>query len=547
MNNRNREATRIPSPGSILLLALWATCALGLCAPWLAASAQTKARRAARTQATPVDERTILRIQELLQRNDREAAKAALDEALKVHSGDAGLENLRGVLAAQSGDSAAAEQAFLAAIAHSPRFANAHLNLGRLYQERASMDAQAGAKALKTYQQLLRFQPENAEANYQAAILLQRAGKFAPSLVSLQRLPVEYQSGPNVLGLLCGAYAGIKDRTNADKTAEKLAMHPEFSEADASPILPILIDNNRSDLALKLLEVLESRGLASAESVHRLGLLYEQVDRYGDAIRILLKITPPTPRTLIDLARIEFRREDYKASLGYLAHARDLAPENPHIHYLFGQTCIRMELIAEAHRSFVRAAELEPNNAEYNYAAGSAAAYLRDPSEALPYFQKYLQLKPGDQQGRLMLGAVYFKNRDYPAARRELQGALTDRRTAPNAHYYLGRIARLEGKLEVAVAELGRALELDPKYASALAELGQCRLQKREYPQAEKTLQEALAIDPDNYTANFNLLTLYSRTKDPREAKQAQRFEIIKERRSEKEQDFLRAIETRPQ
>ena len=42
------------------------------------------------------------------------------------------------------------------------------------------------------------------------------------------------------------------------------------------------------------------------------------------------------------------------------------------------------------------------------------------------------------------------------------------------------------------------------------------RLNRKEYPLAEKELARALEIDPNNYTANLNLMVLYQRTKDPR-------------------------------
>ncbi len=64
--------------------------------------------------------------------------------------------------------------------------------------------------------------------------------------------------------------------------------------------------------------------------------------------------------------------------------------------------------------------------------------------------------------------------------------------------------------------ELRLALEGDPNYADAHAELGRVRLNRKEYPLAEKELARALEIDPNNYTANLNLMVLYQRTKDPR-------------------------------
>ncbi len=523
---------------AMLLACLWP--AFGLNAP-----AQNRTgNRWPRTETAK--EQTILMIQELMQKNDPEAARSSLNDALKRYPGDSGLQNLLGVIEAQSGNYLAAERAFLASIKASPRFANAYLNLGRLYQHQASEDATALPKALKTYQQLLRYHPDNAEANYQCAVLLQLSGNAKTSLPHLQKLPAEYQSGANVLALYCAGYAAAADKVRTNDAAERLLAHPDLSEPDVLPALHVLMKHQRSDLALRFLEELQRRALASPETLRQLGLMYEEQNQLAKARKILETAGAPSVPLLLDLARVAFRQKDFKGALGFLAHARDLEPNRAQIHYLFGETCIRLELVAEAHQSFVKAVELEPDNPEYNYAAGAASAYLRDPSEAIPYFRKFLKLRPGNAQGRLLLGAVLFKTGDYTSAKTELKLALTDNLTASNAHYYLGRIARQEGNFDEALRELQSALHINQRNDAALAELGQLHLQRRDYPAAEKALQQALAIDPDNYAANFNLLTLYSRTKDAREADQAARFEQVKQLRTEKEQDFLRAIETRP-
>ena len=449
---------------------------------------------------TSAREQAIRQIQDLMQEGDPEPAHQALRQALQRYPGDPGLENLRGIMEAQAGNFPEAERAFAAAIARSPRFVNAYLNLGRLYQQHGEI-----AKALQTYRKLLRFQPAHAEANYQAA----------------------------------------GDRARAQDTIERLIAHPELNELDVLPVVPALVKHGGMGSATRLLEEVTRRG-AGPDAHRQLGLLYEEQNRLEAARAALERAGTPTVPLLLDLARVAYRQNDFRGALGYLAHARDLEPANARINYLFGQTCIRLELVAEAHQSFVKAVSLEPNNPDYNYAAGAAAAYFRDPVEAIPYFQKYLQLRPGDLKGRLLLGAVQFKAGDPAAARRELQAALAGKETAANAHYYLGRIARQEGDLPEAIRQQQLALAGDPQLANAMAELGQCYLQQRDYASSEKMLRQALAIDPENYLANFALLTLYSRTRDSREASQAEIFERVKQRRTEREQDFLRAIETRP-
>ncbi|HWQ35606.1 MAG TPA: tetratricopeptide repeat protein [Blastocatellia bacterium] len=490
-------------------------------------------------------EQMILQIQELMQQNRPTEAHEALNAALRKYPGDAGLENLLGIIEAQAGNYPAAEAAFKRAITRMPKFTGAYLNLGRLYQENSGRDPSAPQKALLTYQRLLQFQPDNPEANYQCAVLLQLRGQYAASLQYLSRLPADYQGRATVLAVRCANFAGLGKPVQAAETARQLALHPDFSEPDVFSILPALTD----ELGVRLLEALLARERATTETLHRLGLLYERQGRLVEARQALEKSiggSPPSAGLLLELARVAYQQQDYKGALGYLAHARDLEPRNAAIHYSFGMSCIRLRLVAEAHVSFGRAVELEPDNPQYNYAMGAASAYRRDPAEAIPYLQKYLRLKPQDAQGHLLLGAVYFRSGDYQAARSELLAAMKRRETAAGAHYFLGRVARQEGRIDEAVRELELTLQAAPQHADALAELGQCRLQQKDYAAAEESLQRALAIDPENYAANFNLLVLYSRTRDKREAAQAQWFEEIKKLRTDKEQEFLRAIEIRP-
>jgi len=89
-------------------------------------------------------------------------------------------------------------------------------------------------------------------------------------------------------------------------------------------------------------------------------------------------------------------------------------------------------------------------------------------------------------------------------------------------------------------------LKAQPDYANALAELGQYYLMQKDYEQAEKQIQRALQIDPDQYAANFYLLTLYIRTGDSRREAQAKRFDELQKLLDEKTQEFLRIVEVRP-
>jgi tetratricopeptide (TPR) repeat protein len=494
-------------------------------------------------------EQRILQVQDLMQQGDLVEARKLLLAAMKQHKAEPGLDNLLGIIEAREKNYRAAETAFKRAVARSPKFTGAYLNLGRLYQENVASDPEAVAKAIEVYQRVLQYQPGHAEANYQSAALLQLRGEYRSSLARLQRLPDDLRQSAQSLAVFCADYAGLGDAARADESASRLLAHSDFSETDVNAALPALTKAGRIDLAIRLIEGLASRATIAPEMIHQLGLLYEQQGQLDRARATLEKAAVkdrPLVPLLIDLARVAHKQRDYQGTLGYLAHARDLEPTNAAIHYFFGMVCVDLNLGAEAYVAVGKAVSLEPDNPHYNFAMGFVAAHRHDPEESVPYLRKYLLLNPGDARARLVLGMAYYRSKNYEAATKELQEAVKRRETAAPAHFYLGSVARQENKIDEAIRELEQALQLEPDYADALAEVGQCRIQQKNYELAEKSLRRALEIKPDHYAGNFNLLTLYTRTKDPRAEELAKRFEEIKKRREEKAQEFLRGIEVRP-
>jgi tetratricopeptide (TPR) repeat protein len=494
-------------------------------------------------------ERRILQIQQSFSQGDLAGARKQLDEAAKLFPADAGLDNLSGIIAAQEGNYAEAERSFSRAIARERKFTGAYLNLGRLYQEHAADDPQALSKALDVYGRALQFEPNNAEANYQSAALLMRKGEYRASLDRMSRLPAEVQDIAQSLSVLIADYAGLGDRDRAREMTGRLLARPDFSEPDVIAILPALADGGRDDLSVALLEGLRKGRPLSPDLTRRLGLAYEQTGKLTEARETLETAAAagrPSVSSLFELARVAHKQRDYKGALGYLAHARDLDAKDASLSYFFGLVCLDLDLLAEARAAFESAVKLEPENPAYNYAMGAASAFRRDPSEAIPYFEKYIRLRPQDARGKLALGAALFKAKQYDVASVALTEAVKAPGAATTARYYLGAIARQKGRLDEAERELRQALQANPDYTDALAELGQCYLMKREYEAAGKLLRRALEIDPNHYAANFNLLTLYARAKDEREAAQAARFEEVKKLREEKAQEFLRMVEARP-
>ena len=492
-------------------------------------------------------EQTIGRIAQLLDAQDLAAAKAATDEGLRAYPSSAALHNFAGVIDAQQGAFTSAESHFQTAIKLAPRSPGAYENLGRLYQERSGVDPEARGKALRIYQALVAIDPTSTEGLYQLAFLQALAGQFAESRAIVHRLPPDVRARPQALAVLVADLAGQQDPEAAD-TAATLESHPELTAADVLAVLPAFDRVKDDAVPRRLLEALDRRGMATPDVLQSLGRLHARHGRFTESRATLERAATSgvTVPLLMDLARAAFKSGDREGALGYLAHARSLEPGNAGVHFMFGIICVEMNLGAEAYESLKKAVALEPESPQINYMMGAVSIHRHEPAEAIPYFEKYLALSPGDPRGRFALGAARFYAGQFDQARTDLQAVASGEETAAGAHYFLARIARQANDLENARREVDAALQVYPKYADAWAELGLIQIRKFQYTEAEQSLGKALAIDPNNYVANVNLATLYSRTKDPRRDAQAARLQALQEKRAIQAQEFLRIIGVEP-
>jgi tetratricopeptide (TPR) repeat protein len=492
---------------------------------------------------------TLLSIQQQIEGGNLEAARTLIAAAGKQHPHDGGLENLLGVVEIQEGHINEASRAFSAAIVHDPRLTSAYLNLSRIRMQTAVTDQTARAEALRLSLKALRLEPANDEANYQAATILFWDKHYQTSLGHLNHLSKEASTKVGAEALNCADHASMSE-SDATSDAEKaLAANLDLTEQYADTCLGPLREAHRADLIEPLFLAVAQHQALSPPGQRILGLAQEAEGKLPDARASLEKAYTEDPNSvtiLEDLTRVAKAAHDYEGALGYLGHARALAPNNSALAFEFGTICVRMGLFAEARKAIGEALQLAPDNPGYNLEMGLVISFSEDPSQALPYLKRFHELRPQDPEGILALGTANFRAKDYDESRRWLKQAVESGETAADAHFYLGRIARQEGQMDAATAELKQSLTLNADQPDALAELGQISLQARDFPNAEKYFDQALHGEPDSYAANFGLLQLYARTGDARRDQQSKRFDQIKNEKEERDKQMMRVIEIRP-
>lgn len=492
----------------------------------------------------------VLTIQQEIQANDLERARSQLSNAFKQYPADGGLENLLGIIEIQQGRVDRARQAFSLAIEHSPKLTSAYLNLARIYLQTAQTNSPDRQQVLRLYEKVLALDPGNTEANYEDAVLLSGDHKYEASLERIAKLDAETQKQVRVEAVVCEDQVGLGRKEAADHAVALMAANPDLTEQDALSVLPALRLAHRADLVDILFTSAGRRQPLSIAGLRILGLAQEAEGRPEEARATLERVfsmDSSQVAPLIDLTRIALAAKDYQGALGYLAHARTLAPRDPSLAYEFGVICLKLNLFGEAARAMGEAVKQAPDNPDYNFGMGTVCSFAQEPSQALPYLVKYHELRPSDPAGILALGTAYYRNKDFDNASAWLHKALSNAGSEADARYYLGRILREQGQYDQAIDQLTQSDKLRPDQPEVLAELGQVYLQMRNYPEAEKALDRAIALDPNNYVANFGLLQLYAHSHDPRRAEQSKRFDAIRGKNEEDYREAMRVIEIRPQ
>lgn len=445
-----------------------------------------------------------------------------------VNPDDAGSWNLQGVALAKAGQIDEARKSFQRAIALSPRLTSAWLNLGRSYVTRAD-DATAITEGIRAYRRALALSPDSAEAHHQLALLLQWEGKYRESLEHLDRLPRADQHRIATLAIRCGDEAALQHAAAARTAADQLLAAEGLDAGDVLAILPLASAHDEA-LALHLLDGINARGLANAETLSFEASLFERRGNLGSAqsrYERAFAASPQSAAALIDLARVEWKRKEFEKALGYLAHARDLEPGNAGVHYFFGLTSNELHLPLEARKSLERALELEPENPYYNYALGAVRLQWKEAAGAIPYLAKYASARPGDARGHLALATAYFYSDQMENAKRELQ-LLIDKGDASSGLFYLrGSIRMQEGDANGAREDFRKLVMLEPKWAAAHAELGALLLEAQDLDGARRETEASLAIDPKNYTANRTLMRIFKAAQDPRYAEQVKALQLL--------------------
>jgi Flp pilus assembly protein TadD len=125
-------------------------------------------------------------------------------------------------------------------------------------------------------------------------------------------------------------------------------------------------------------------------------------------------------------------------------------------------------------------------------------------------FEKITKIEPTNADGWVNIGRVRVQEGNLAEARTVLERALALKPDLARAHFFYAKVLRGEGKYDEAATHLREVLKQYPRDRVVHNDLGRILFLQRQYAEAEKEFEAALAVDPEDLEANYNLMLCYT-------------------------------------
>ena len=388
--------------------------------------------------------------------NRLDEAEQQLASVLRVAPDTAAALDLLGTVRAKQGRLDDAETLFTRAVRSDNQLIGAHMNLAYLYLLKGMPE-----KTALELKEVLRLDPENAEATYKFAWLLFSQARLDECISFIEKVKQSHPLSVPLFIVLGDAHLKKGDVDQAEKNY----------------LAAISEQSTNADALLGLARVSQSRGNRDTALEH----LGRSKELLGDS-----------PDRLYKFAVTAFGLKLNDDAIGALKRAIEVRPDEPSYYLVLGivQLTLRNPDLQDAEASF----------------------------------RECLKRQPDNPQAQLHLGYVLLKQKKYSDAQVWLEKSIQKQPRSPEAFYYLGLIAQEQNENERAIELLQKSLQLDPAFANAHIALGVVYLKLKMYPRAQQELEIGVKLNPDSSKAHYNLAILYARLKDPQRAQEEMRI-----------------------
>jgi tetratricopeptide (TPR) repeat protein len=372
----------------------------------------------------------------------------------------------------------AAEEHFKKAVATDLRSAQAITDLANFYYLQGNL-----IQAQQTLQSAVQTLPDEPEIYTDWANILSNAGKPAEEDAVLDKLRTQMPNSPDAAIAIGDHYMG----------------------------------KNQSDKALAEFR----RGLSvspdNLEIQKRLEELYLNTNRLDDAAQLDATLTKRAPKdALVSVlhGRLLLAKGQNQEAIIALNAAVKNSADSAQAHYFLGVAYAQAQSLGQANSEFQEATRLSPGFPLALRALAQINIAQNHPAEAQAYAQELVHNNPSDSGDHLLLGEIFLRQAQLPAAEEQF---LTAGRLAPNdprAHIDLGRVYTAAKKFLAAENEFNNAVRLDPSSSETLSALADFYVTRQQTAKATALLQQFVAANPNSADAHVKLGIVLSQSND---------------------------------
>ena len=243
--------------------------------------------------------------------------------------------------------------------------------------------------------------------------------------------------------------------------------------------------------------------LARASHHHRAGNIGVAEGLYAQAIRRW----PGAPEARRRLGRLYLDARRIGEAVELLAAAAAMAPANAIYLAELGQAYAAAGRLTEAMDAFRRALALRPDLGGVHFQLGNLQRLLGAPEAAIASYRRAIALDPGVPHPHINLGITLQEMMAYEAALEALRQAVAVAPRSYEAHYNLGVTLAAQRRNSEAIAAYRAALALNPRAAAICLNLGSLLQVEQQLDEAIALYQRAVALAPDLAQAHVNLGT----------------------------------------
>jgi tetratricopeptide (TPR) repeat protein len=322
------------------------------------------------------------------------------------------------------------------------------------------------AEAEACYRDILRLEPDHADALHLLGVIAQQNG--------------DYAQAERLIRSAIARHPRVADYHNNLGNTYRLAS--DLARAVSSYRQAIALDSNHVDALHSLANSLADRGdFVEAETC------------FLDLLRLL----PNHADALYNLGNTKLQQGEWLAAVDRYRQAIALQPGCAAYHFNLAHALQRLARLPEATAEYEQVIRIAPDDFEATYNLGIVLHELKEFAQAADAFRRALTLKPDLPEAMSNLAAALQGLDDYDGAAELLRRAIALNPDFAEAHGNWGGYLWRQGDLAGAKQSCLRAIELNPNLPGAHGNLGHVLFDQGDYRGALGRYDQSLALKPD--------------------------------------------------